>query len=168
MNLDYSPVFGGGGGKTGGCHLPWSFENVAAGRCRAQGAAERSTAPLLGTLSVRRPRKSHDADAIMAITTKMTGEYLKVAICAYADMDADQDGFTIRGDWERGPGSPSIVGHYSLADFGKLAVRNLGAGRPLGRQRQSARNLRPRRRPPFKVSELPQPSACRWFKEGAD
>ena len=38
--------------------------------------------------------------------------------------------FTIRGDWSA-PGSPSIVGHYNLANFGKLAVRNLGAGRPL-------------------------------------
>ena len=73
---------------------------------------------------------SNDADAIMAITTRMTGEYLKVAICAYADMDADQDGFTIRGEWSE-PGSPSIVGHYSLANFGRLAVKTLGAGRPL-------------------------------------
>ena len=28
-------------------------------------------------------------------------------------------------------GSPSIVGYYSLADFGRLAVKNLGAGLPL-------------------------------------
>ena len=53
-----------------------------------------------------------------------------VSICAYADMDCDQDGFTIRGDWSA-PGSPTIVGHYSLADFGKLAVTNLRAGLPL-------------------------------------
>ncbi len=45
-------------------------------------------------------------------------------------MDPDQDGFTIRGDWAA-PGSPHIVGHYSLADFGKLAVEKLGAGLPL-------------------------------------
>ena len=45
-------------------------------------------------------------------------------------MDADQDGFTIRGDWSA-PGSPSIVGHYRLADFGKLAVARLSAGLPL-------------------------------------
>ena len=45
-------------------------------------------------------------------------------------MDPDEDRFTIRGDWaaER---SPSIVGHYSLADFGKRAVHDLSAGRPL-------------------------------------
>ncbi len=74
--------------------------------------------------------KSQDADAILAITTRMVGEHLGVSICAYADMDEDQDGFSIRGDWSA-PGSPSIVGHYSLADFGKLAVKTLNAGEPL-------------------------------------
>jgi PAS domain S-box-containing protein len=73
---------------------------------------------------------SQDADAILAISTRMVGEYLSVSICAYADMDPDQDGFTIRGDWSA-PGSVSIVGHYSLADFGREAVTELSAGRPL-------------------------------------
>jgi len=45
-------------------------------------------------------------------------------------MDDDEDGFTIRGNWHA-PGSPSIVGHYRLADFGRLAVQELAAGRPL-------------------------------------
>jgi signal transduction histidine kinase/CheY-like chemotaxis protein len=45
-------------------------------------------------------------------------------------MHADQDGFTIRGDWAA-PGSQHILGIYKLADFGELAVRNLGAGLPL-------------------------------------
>ena len=62
-----------------------------------------------------------DADAILALTTKMVGEHLGISVCAYADMDEDEDGFTIRGDWSA-PGSISIVGHYRLADFGKLAV----------------------------------------------
>jgi PAS domain S-box-containing protein len=74
--------------------------------------------------------KSLDADAILATTTRMVGQHLGVSICAYADMDADQDGFTIRGDWSA-PGSPSIVGHYRLADFGRLAVARLSAGLPL-------------------------------------
>ena len=71
-----------------------------------------------------------DADAILAVTTRMVAEHLNLSNCAYADMDADEDGFTIRGDWAA-PGSPSIVGHYRLADFGQLAVQELGAGRPL-------------------------------------
>jgi PAS domain S-box-containing protein len=74
--------------------------------------------------------KSFDAVEILATTTRMLGQHLSVAICAYADMEPDQDHFTIRGDWSM-EGSPSIVGYYSLADFGRLAVKNLGAGLPL-------------------------------------
>jgi PAS domain S-box-containing protein len=74
--------------------------------------------------------RATDADEIMAITTRLTAQHLELSNCAYADMDEDQDGFTIRGNWHA-PGSPSIVGHYSLSDFGKLAVQELGAGRPL-------------------------------------
>ena len=74
--------------------------------------------------------KSADAEEIMAITTRLTAEHLGLSNCAYADMDDDQDGFVIRGDWHA-PGSPSIVGRYLLADFGSLAVRELKAGRPL-------------------------------------
>jgi signal transduction histidine kinase len=71
-----------------------------------------------------------NADDVLSVTTRMTGEHLGVSICAYADMDEDQDGFTIRGDWSA-EGLATITGHYSLADFGKLAVQELGAGRPL-------------------------------------
>lgn len=72
----------------------------------------------------------HDADEVLAVTTRMVAAHLQLSNCAYADMDPDQDGFTIRGDWHA-PGALSIVGHYSLADFGKLAVKELSAGRPL-------------------------------------
>jgi len=71
-----------------------------------------------------------DADEIMAITTRLTAQHLGLSNCAYADMDEDQDGFTVRGNWHA-LGSPSIVGHHFLADFGALAVKELGAGRPL-------------------------------------
>ncbi|GGH20740.1 hypothetical protein GCM10007036_24520 [Alsobacter metallidurans] len=74
--------------------------------------------------------KSADADVILGVTTRMLGEHLGVSVCAYADMEPDQDHFTIRGDWSA-PGSPSIVGYYSLSAFGKLAVDNLHDGKPL-------------------------------------
>lgn len=74
--------------------------------------------------------RATDADEIMAITTRLTAQHLGLSNCAYADMDDDQDGFTIRGNWHA-PGSPSIVGHYSLTDFGTLAVQELSAGHPL-------------------------------------
>jgi signal transduction histidine kinase/PAS domain-containing protein len=74
--------------------------------------------------------RSNDADAIMATTTRMLGEYLEVSVCAYADMEPDQDSFTIRGDWHT-QDSVSIVGNYRLASFGKLAMHNLHLGLPL-------------------------------------
>jgi GAF domain-containing protein/CheY-like chemotaxis protein len=73
---------------------------------------------------------SADADEILAITTRTLGEYLNVSVCAYADMEPDQDHFTIRGDWSAA-GSQSIRGYYSLAAFGARAVDDLHAGRPL-------------------------------------
>ncbi|RYE61577.1 MAG: PAS domain-containing protein, partial [Oxalobacteraceae bacterium] len=62
-----------------------------------------------------------DAESVMAITTRLAGQKMNVSICAYADMEPDQDHFTIRGDWsaER---SATIVGRYRLEAFGKLAV----------------------------------------------
>ncbi|WP_407061736.1 ATP-binding protein [Aureimonas sp. SK2] len=71
-----------------------------------------------------------DAGEILSVTTRLVGTAMGASVCAYADMDGDEDGFTIRGDWAA-PGSSSIVGHYSLAAFGKMAVRNLKAGEPL-------------------------------------
>jgi PAS domain S-box-containing protein len=78
----------------------------------------------------RETAESADAGEILNTTTRMLGRHLDVAVCAYADMDEDGDGFTIRGNWSK-PGHPSIVGHYSLAAFGKRAVRDLNAGAPL-------------------------------------
>ncbi|WP_426102505.1 MULTISPECIES: GAF domain-containing hybrid sensor histidine kinase/response regulator [unclassified Pseudomonas] len=71
-----------------------------------------------------------DAEAIMTATTRLLAQHLQVSICAYADMDADEDGFTIRDNWTA-PGSPSIVGHYHLQAFGQTAVNCLRAGEPL-------------------------------------
>lgn len=78
----------------------------------------------------RKTAEAIDANEVLATTTRMLGQHLNVAICAYADVEPDQDHFTIRGDWSM-EGSPSIVGYYSMADFGRLAVKNLGAGLPL-------------------------------------
>jgi len=69
-------------------------------------------------------------DALGKATSPHKGRYLRASSCAYADMDEDEDGFTIRGDWAA-EGAQHITGRYSLQDFGKLAVRELSAGRPL-------------------------------------
>ena len=71
-----------------------------------------------------------DAETILTGTTQLVAEHLQVSNCAYADMDADEDGFTIRDNWVAA-GSPSIIGRYSLAAFGETAVKCLRAGEPL-------------------------------------
>ncbi|HYF20226.1 MAG TPA: ATP-binding protein, partial [Ramlibacter sp.] len=50
--------------------------------------------------------------------------------CAYADVEADGDRFTIRSDWSV-PGVPSSAGVYSLDLFGPQATSNLRRGRHL-------------------------------------
>lgn len=122
---------------------PWSSDELAlisevaertrtaVERRRAERAIRANEARLLFLDALgKETARSRDADTILEVTTRMLGEYLGVSICAYADMDLDQDGFTIRGDWVV-PGARHILGHYSLADFGKRAVLELGAGQPL-------------------------------------
>jgi PAS domain S-box-containing protein len=127
LNLDYSPVIGESGEPIGVIAIVVEItEAVIASRRLRENEKRLQFLDALG----KETAKSTDADTIMAVTTRMVGEHLGVSSCAYADMDADQDGFTIRGDWAA-PGAQHIVGHYRLADFGKLAVANLGIGKPL-------------------------------------
>ena len=70
-----------------------------------------------------------DADQVLAITTRMLGEQLRVQACAYADVEADGDRFHTRGDWHVAP-LPSLVGSYRVADFGTDAVAALSSGKP--------------------------------------
>ncbi|WP_232492369.1 PAS domain S-box protein [Novosphingobium kaempferiae] len=127
LNLDYSPVPGDDGKPAG--VIAVVVEITEAHHARL--ALEESEAKLrfLDDLG-RAVADCRQAEDILAITTRLTAEHLGLSNCAYADMDDDGDGFTIRGNWHA-DGSPSIVGHYSLADFGQLAVQELSAGRPL-------------------------------------
>ena len=70
------------------------------------------------------------ANELMAVTARMLGQYLGATRCAYADVDADGDRFTIRSDWAV-PGVPSSAGVYSLDLFGPQATSNLRQGRHL-------------------------------------
>ncbi len=75
-------------------------------------------------------RVATDARAIMAEATRLLGQYLGVTRVAYADLEADNDRFTIRHDWTV-PGAASTVGVYSLDLFGSRATSNLRIGRTL-------------------------------------
>ncbi len=71
-----------------------------------------------------------DSDEVLSATTRMLAEHIGVAVCAYADMEPDENSFHIRGDWHRSD-VRSIVGTYHLSPFGTAAVEKLKAGEPL-------------------------------------
>ncbi len=127
LNLDSSPVFDDAGQPAG--VMVAVVETT--GSVKAEQSLRDSERRLrfLDALG-REAGTSANADHVLAITTRMTGEELGAAVCAYADMDDDQDGFTIHGDWVA-PGSRSLVGHYSLAGFGQKALNTLRSGQPL-------------------------------------
>lgn len=127
LDLDYSPVFDDDG-------LPAGVMAVVVEtteRVRTDQALRESEARLrfLDMLD-RETGQATDPAQILAITTRRLAERLDATNCAYADMDGDGDGFTIRGDWARS-GTRSIVGRYTLAAFGEQAVADLNAGRAL-------------------------------------
>jgi PAS domain S-box-containing protein len=101
-------------------------ERTKAEKARVDGLQRRA---FLDDLHSQAQSLTH-ADAILEKTTEMLAKHLNASICAYADMDADEDGFTIRGDWAA-EGSKTVVGRYRLQDFGELAVGMLRAGNPL-------------------------------------
>ncbi|HEX7986333.1 MAG TPA: ATP-binding protein [Duganella sp.] len=71
-----------------------------------------------------------DAKTIMAEATRLLGQHLDVTRVAYADLEPDNDRFTIRHDWTV-EGAFSTVGVYSLDLFGSRATGNLRAGKTL-------------------------------------
>jgi PAS domain S-box-containing protein len=71
-----------------------------------------------------------DPRAIMAEATRLLGQHLGVTRVAYADLEPDNDRFTIRYDWHV-EGVASTAGTYSLDLFGSRATSNLRAGRRL-------------------------------------
>ncbi|WP_170162281.1 ATP-binding protein [Caldimonas tepidiphila] len=75
-------------------------------------------------------RHATDAMLVMEVTTRLLGEHLGATRCAYADVEPDNDRFTIRSDWSR-PGTPTSAGVYSLDLFGPQARSELRNGRTL-------------------------------------
>jgi PAS domain S-box-containing protein len=75
-------------------------------------------------------RSLTEAGEVMSVTARLLGEYLGATRCAYADVEADSDRFTIRNDWSM-PGVPSSAGVYSLELFGPQATYNLRRGQHL-------------------------------------
>jgi PAS domain S-box-containing protein len=127
MNLDYSPVPGDDGKPAGVIAVVVEVTDAV----RNRQALEQSETRLrfLDELG-QAVAGSVGASEVLAITTEMTGQHLGLANCAYAEMDDDQDGFTIRSDWHA-HGATSIMGHFRLSAFSLPAGEELRAGNPL-------------------------------------
>jgi PAS domain S-box-containing protein len=68
-------------------------------------------------------------EEITLTLARLLGEHLKVDRCAYAEVEADEDHFVIPGDYTRGD-THSIVGRYSMSDFGAEVLRLMRANQP--------------------------------------
>lgn len=95
-----------------------ALQNAAQQRLHVLDGIERATRALTNPAEV------------MQVTARLLGEHLDATRCAYADVEADNNRFTIRSDWSR-PGVPSSAGAYTLDLFGPQATSNLRAGRHL-------------------------------------
>lgn len=75
-------------------------------------------------------RSLTEASEVMAVSARLLAQHLGASRCAYADVEADNDRFTIRSDWAE-PGLASSAGVYSLDLFGPRAAGNLRQGQTL-------------------------------------
>ena len=75
-------------------------------------------------------RASFDAPLAMRTATQMLARRLGATRCAYADVDADNDSFVIRGDYSIS-GVASSQGAYSLDLFGPRAAADMRRGHTL-------------------------------------
>jgi len=72
-------------------------------------------------------RTLNEASEVMEVTARLLGEYLGATRCAYADVEADSDHFTIRNDWSM-PGVPSSA--RPLRRSARSPARSSGAAWP--------------------------------------
>jgi PAS domain S-box-containing protein len=127
MNLDYSPVLGDDGRPAGVLAVVIDTTARLEAERALQARAERLS--LFDRLS-RTINELSAPDEIMAVTAELIGQHMNASVVAYADLEVDQDAFTIRGDWSA-EGAQSIVGSYSLDSFGETAATAMRAGKPL-------------------------------------
>jgi PAS domain S-box-containing protein len=76
-----------------------------------------------------RTRDLTDPQQIMATIAETLGKHLRVSRCAYAEVEADSERFTIHHDYT--DGCASTVGNYNLSLFGSRAAADQRAGRTL-------------------------------------
>ncbi len=74
-------------------------------------------------------RSLETPEEITLTLARLLGEHLNVDRCAYAEVEADEDHFSILGNYVKGD-TISIVGDYSMADFGAETLRLMRENKP--------------------------------------
>jgi PAS domain S-box-containing protein len=72
-----------------------------------------------------------DPVAILSTATMMLGEHLRVARCAYAEVDEDADHFSIPHEYHDGSAEVTLVGEWRLSQFGAGVAERLRSGQTL-------------------------------------
>ena len=70
-----------------------------------------------------------DPDTAIATAARMLGEYLRADRCVYAEVEPDEDHFTVTGDYVRGE-TPHLSGRFSVSSFGETALGKLRQNQP--------------------------------------
>ena len=111
--------------------------------------------------------QKHDADTILAITTRMVGEHLGVTNTPMLTWTRTRIVFDLRGELG-GAKRVRIVGHYSMADFGSFCGSKSCARPTAHHLPMTSTKSRPKRLRPSRALASARPSACRWSAEPAD
>ncbi|HET7448985.1 MAG TPA: PAS domain-containing protein [Gaiellaceae bacterium] len=70
-----------------------------------------------------------EPDTVMETAARLLGEHLGVDRCAYAEVEADEDTFTITGNYTRGD-TIDILGRFTFRAFGAEVLRLMRANVP--------------------------------------
>ena len=124
LDLEYSPVLDDSGLPAG--VLAIVVETTEATRNSAALRASEARLRFFDELG-RAFAGCRSAEETLAASTRMTAQHIGASVCAYAEVDEDEDGFTVLGDWHV-EGAASLVGHYRLASFGESTMGALRTG----------------------------------------
>ncbi|MDD7934748.1 ATP-binding SpoIIE family protein phosphatase [Actinomycetospora straminea] len=69
-----------------------------------------------------------NVDEIMVAAARRLGEHLAADRCAYAQLEADEDHFTMSGGWASG--LPHLTGRFAMSAFGAAALAAMRRGEP--------------------------------------
>ena len=109
-------------------------------------------------------RRLSDPTLIMETVARLLGRHLGASRCAYADVEADSDRFSIQQDYT--DGCASTVGDYQLSLFGPRAVANMTAGGTLVLRDVDAELAPEEGAETFNAIEIKAIICCPLLKEG--